>query len=193
MVSDNVHAKSMSHDHHKNNGQNKPVEKKEGGDFTLINQTGYKTSLNDFKGNTVLIFFGFTNCLHICSPALTYLNSAVNTLGNDAREVKVLFITVDPERDKPDIMKSYLEKINPHFIGLTGSYRQIKTVADKYGIRFAKGDIDENGDYIVNHTTVISIVDRNGDLVDTIPYNTPPEETKRIIRQHMGGDGVSGS
>lgn len=189
------HSKTMSHDqnHNMKTERYKPADDSEGGDFTLMNQTGHTTSLHDFMGNTVLIFFGFTNCLHICSPALTYLNLAVNDLGEDAGQVKVLFITLDPDRDKPDVMKRYLEKINPEFIGLTGSYEQIKTAADKYGIRFAKGDVDKNGDYIVTHTTVINIVDRDGALVDTIPYNTPPEETKRIIRQHMGDSRASES
>ncbi len=183
--------KTMDHGegmiHHDMAYEQKTIEPGSGGDFSLTDHFGKKMALHDYKGKTVILFFGFANCPHICPPALSNIDSAINTLGDLAKKIQVLMVTVDPERDTPAKLKEFVTVFNPEFLGLTGTMKEIKKVTEQYSISFNKGDKDENGDYQVKHTSVINIVDSRGELVDVIPYNTPVDDMSRIIKEHAEG------
>lgn len=167
--------------------EQKAIEPGSGGDFSLTDHFGKKVALHDYKGKTVILFFGFANCPHICPPALSNIDSAIRTLGGLAKKIQVLMVTVDPERDTPAKLREFVTVFNPEFLGLTGTMREIQKVTEQYSITFSKGDKDENGDYQVRHTSVINIVDSQGELVDVIPYNTPVDDMSRIIKEHAEG------
>ncbi len=133
-----------------------------GGEFTLTDHHGIPMSLSDFKGKVILLNFGYTHCPDICPTTMFTLKRTMKALADDADKVQVLFITLDPERDHPDRLQSYMEYFNPGFIALSGSVEQIKTVADKYGMRFEKEEVDEDGNYSIAHAAVIYLLDQAG-------------------------------
>jgi len=132
--------------------------------FTLKNTDGKEVSLSDFKGNIVLIFFGYTHCPDICPSALNKLAKVYENLGEDRKKVKVLFITVDPERDKPEVIKEYLSFFNKDFIGLYGTEEEIRKVAREYMVFFRKAESNSKAGYLVDHTDAIFLIDQKGQL-----------------------------
>ena len=120
-------------------------------------------SLSQFKGSPVLLYFGFTFCPDICPIGLTVIRDALKK-SEKYNNINVLFVTVDPERDTPVRLKEYLSFFNPSFIGLTGDLKSIAEVAAKYGTYFAKTEANEHGEYSVDHTAYVYLIDRNGEL-----------------------------
>ncbi|MEE8483195.1 MAG: SCO family protein [Nitrospinota bacterium] len=149
-----------------------------GGDFTLTNHFGKKMRLCDFKGKVVLLFFGFTFCPDICPTGLIELDAALEELGDRKKEVQVLFISVDPERDTPEVLKEFVTYFNSTFIGLTGTPQEIRSVTEQYGVKFEKVSVEGGGDYLLRHSANTYVIDAEGDLVDTIPH-----------KHAAGGDG----
>ncbi len=145
-----------------------------------------KCGYADFKGKVVLLFFGFTFCPDICPTGLIELDATLEELGDRKKEVQVLFISVDPERDTPEALKEFVTYFNSTFIGLTGTPQEIRIVAEQYGVKFEKVSVEGGGDYLVRHSANTFVIDPEGDHVDTIPHNTPPEEMARIVGSHIG-------
>ncbi len=156
-----------------------------GGDFTLLSHTGAKLGLSELRGKLVLIFFGYTFCPDICPVRLNDIDSALGMLGDRASDVQVLFITVDPKRDTPEVLSEYVAHFNQTFIGLTGSDDEIKTVAEKYAIRYILDKPDGDGDYTVGHSSHLALVGADGKLKKTISYQTKTEEIARILEEHL--------
>ncbi|RLJ70800.1 protein SCO1/2 [Hydrogenivirga caldilitoris] len=124
-----------------------------------------KVCLSDFKGKVVLMFFGYTHCPDVCPAALQVLSKTMNSIPERAREkVQVIFISVDPERDTPEIAQKYAEYFYPSFIGLTGSPSEIEKVAKNYMAFYKKVETESKTGYLVDHTAYIYLIDPEGNL-----------------------------
>ena len=139
-----------------------------GGPFQLVDQNGRTLSDRDLKGRPFLVFFGFTHCPDVCPTALFEMSEILRALGPDAGRTRALFITVDPERDTPAVIKDYLSSFDPHLIGLTGDPAAIAAVAKAYRVYFKKVPLDGGG-YSMDHTAIVYLMDKEGRFV--APFN----------------------
>jgi protein SCO1/2 len=153
-----------------------------GGPFHLEDQNGKAVTDADMKGRPFLVFFGFTHCPDICPTTLFDMSQLFKALGPDADRTGALFITVDPERDTPSVLKDYLSNFDPHLRGLTGDEASIKAATKAYRV-YAKKVPLENGDYTMDHTAVVYLMDKDGRFV--APFNmsrTPAAEANELRR-----------
>ncbi len=155
-------------------------------DFTLQSATG-PVSLSEFKGKYVPLFFGYTNCGDLCPTTMANLNYAVQGLGDKASEAQPIFISVDYLRDTPDTVTKYAHLFNPSFIGLTGTKDEIDKVTGEYGIFYELGPKDASGNYQVQHTSSVLVLDPSGKLVLTWPQGTTAEQMKQDLQTLVGG------
>ena len=133
-----------------------------GGPFQLEDQNGKPFSDRDMKGRPFLVFFGFTHCPDVCPLELFKMAQVVKRLGVTAAKVRVLFISLDPERDTPELLKSYVAHFDPHFVGLTGSTADVNAAASSFSVQFAK--VPQGKDYTVDHSTGTYVLDKTGRL-----------------------------
>ena len=141
-------------------------------DFTLTDQNGEKVSLSDFRGKPVFLFFGYTHCPDICPITLSVLNGVSNEIGKpDSDEFKVLFVTVDPERDNPETLKKYVPFFNESFTGLTGTPDEIQDVANSFRAFYMKEESDSEAGYLMGHTSAIYLLDRKGNVILRYPQD----------------------
>ena len=155
-----------------------------GGPFRLTDQNGKTISDQDLKGHPFLVFFGFTHCPEICPTALADISQIMDQLGPDAGKVNALFVTVDPERDTPEVLKDYLSSFNPRFKGLTGDLAAIAQVAKSYRVYMKKVPLD-NGDYTMDHTALVYLMDKNGKFVSPFSLRRRPEEAAAELRRYF--------
>ncbi len=135
-----------------------------GGPFHLQDQNGKPFSDQDMKGRPYLVFFGFTHCPDICPTTLFDMSQVLKQLGPDADRAGALFITIDPERDTPAVIKDYLSSFDPHLRGLTGDQAAVDAAVKAYRV-YAKKVPLEGGDYTMDHTAVVYLMDKNGEFV----------------------------
>lgn len=142
-------------------------------DFTLTDQNGKPFTLSDQKGNVVLMFFGYTYCPDVCPMTLSTWMQVQDTLGDDANQVKFVYITVDPERDTPERLKDHLSIYSPDFIGLTGSRETLDSVYSAYGVYHDRNDVEgSEGVYFLSHTSSTYVIDPEGNWRLLLPYGT---------------------
>ncbi|MCP3868403.1 MAG: SCO family protein [Gammaproteobacteria bacterium] len=149
------------------------------GNFALTDQDGQRFQLDQLKGKVVLLFFGYTFCPDICPTELTNLSRVLDTL--DGESVQGVFVTVDPDRDTPEVLKDYTDYFNRRLIGLTGSPAQIDRVTQKYRVKFRKLPVP-GGSYSMNHPSNLYLIDRTGKLSTIVPYGLPPEHVVDVVR-----------
>ncbi len=143
-----------------------------GGPFTLVDQTGKSITDKDFRGKYMLIFFGYTYCPDVCPTELQVMMAALGTLGPRAAEVQPIFITIDPDRDTPEVMQSYVENFGPSLVGLTGTAEQIAQVAKAYRVYYAKSGNTKTQDYLMDHSSIIYLMGPDGHFVKHFTYTT---------------------
>jgi protein SCO1/2 len=131
-------------------------------DFALIDHTGKQRTLADFKGKAVLVFFGFMNCPDVCPTTMAEMAGVMKELGAEADRVQVLFITVDPERDTPELLAKYVPAFDPRFLGLTGDKAAIEKVAKEFRVFYQKSPGKEPGSYSMDHTAGSYVFDPQG-------------------------------
>jgi len=131
-------------------------------DFVLTGTDGTPVHWKDFRGKVVALYFGFTTCPDICPTTMTKMKQVVRRLGPDADDLAVLFVTVDPERDTPERLRTYLDYFNPAFVGLTGPRDKISRIAGAFGTKFRKVESDSAAGYLIAHTDLIYLIDRGG-------------------------------
>ena len=147
-----------------------------GGDFTLTDHNGARVNLKDYRGKVVVMFFGFINCPVVCPTTLNDMSVLMESLGERASQLQVLFVSVDPDRDTPEQLKEYVTHFNPSFVGLTGSMDELKTVTRKYGSRFMIVKEEGQVDYDVAHSVYLYVIDKKGEVDDIFHFQTPLEQ-----------------
>jgi len=145
-------------------------------DFELEAARGQTVKLSDFRGKLVLLYFGYTFCPDVCPTSLSKLAKALDILDNQAEDVQVIMISVDPERDTPEILSEYVSFFHPSFIGVTGTPDEINEVATLYGIYYQAHEGSEGSGYLVDHTASVIVVDQDGYLTLVYPYTTPDQD-----------------
>jgi protein SCO1 len=158
-----------------------------GGPFRLVDQTGASVDQGLLRGRWSAVFFGYTYCPDVCPTTLAALGQAVADLGADARRFQVVFVTVDPERDTPAVLKAYLASptFPPGARGLTGSPKQIAVVAAAYHVYYHKAP--QGASYSMDHTAVVYLMDPQGRFVRPLDVAVAPPQIARQIRAAMSG------
>ncbi len=156
-----------------------------GGPFELIDENGAAVSEKTFLGSYTLIFFGFTFCPDICPVELKKVAQILKLLGPEAGMVTPLFVTTDPARDTPEVMKSYTDQYDPRLIGLTGSVAQIKHMEDIFKVYSAKIEDPRFSDYMVNHSSFLYFMDPEGKTVALFHPGDTADNIAKSIQGHL--------
>lgn len=147
-----------------------------GGPFTLVNQDGKTVTEKDFSGATHLVFFGFTHCPDVCPTTLQQISDVLAALGPKGKNMKVAFVTVDPERDDPASLKAYLSSFDPRITGLTGTQEQI-TATEKAYRAYARKVPDKKGEYVMEHTAIVYVMDAKNRFLGALDISRPADQT----------------
>src|SRR5438132_185602 len=152
-----------------------------GGDFALTNQDNQPFHLADVRGRPVLLFFGYTSCPDMCPLTMSRIGGALERVGSAASEMVTLFVSLDPARDTPAVLKEYVGSFKTPLIGLTGTEPEVARVASIY---HASSQVVPTGtpNYLVNHTSAIFLIDRRGKLRQYFKYDETPETLARALR-----------
>ena len=124
----------------------------------------------------MVLYFGYTFCPDVCPITLSKLDRAMDILGDDAEDVQVIMVSVDPERDTPEVLEQYMAHFNPDFVGVTGDVEAIDRIATVYGVYYEAAEGSEATGYLVNHTATVMIVDKDGYLKLVLPFEGTAEE-----------------
>lgn len=160
-----------------------------GGPFTLVNQDGETVTDETYRGKAMLIYFGFTYCPDVCPMSLQVMDAALAQLSDDQRAAfQPLLISVDPERDTPDSLKAYVESdaFPDGLQGLTGTPEQVRDAARAYRVFYAR--IEDDGvssEYTVDHSSLIFLMDRDGQFADVFPHGTSPDRIASRLQQFL--------
>jgi protein SCO1 len=155
-----------------------------GGPFKLIDQNGRTVTEQDMKGKPFLVFFGFTHCPDVCPTTLFDISEVLRKLGPDADRAVALFVTVDPERDTPEVMKRYLSSFDPHLRGLTGEEAAVAGVIKAYRA-YAKKVPNPDGSYTMDHTALVYLMDKDGRFVAPFNLKRRPEDSAADLRRYF--------
>ena len=157
-----------------------------GGHFALIDHNGQRRTDADFRDKLLLIYFGFTACSDACPTDLQAIAGAVDKLGPMGEAVQPLFITINPELDTPEHLKSYVALFHPRMIGLTGDRRQIREVTRAYKVYFARTTPTIRTDPSFDHSSVVYLVDIDGSYIGFFPPGTPADRMVEVLRPRLG-------
>lgn len=160
-----------------------PLAASIGGPFNLQSADGKRVSEKDLTGKPFAVFFGFTNCPDVCPTTMLELSNRMRELGADADKMRIVFITVDPERDTPDYLKTYVANFDPRIIALTGTAEEIADVARKYRAVYRK--VPTSSGYTMDHTATVFLMDKAGKFAGTLAYqeaaDTQLAKLKRLV------------
>jgi protein SCO1/2 len=155
-----------------------------GGPFSLTDQNGRAVTDKDFRGEPFLVFFGFTNCPDVCPTTLYEMSEVLRRLGPDADKTAALFVSVDPERDTPEKLKTYLSSFHPRVFGLTGTEAQVDAIKKEYRVYSKKVPL-KNGDYTMDHTAVVYLMDKNGRFIAPFNLQRSADEAAADLRKRL--------
>jgi cytochrome oxidase Cu insertion factor (SCO1/SenC/PrrC family) len=154
-----------------------------GGPFSLVDQAGARVTEKDFRGKYMLVFFGYTYCPDVCPTELQVMMAAVESLGTEGNKIQPIFITVDPERDSPAVMKAYVENFGPRLLGLTGSPAEIAAVAKAYRVYFGKAGKAAAEDYLMDHSSIIYLMGPDGKFLKHFTYTTDAPKLAQALKE----------
>ena len=155
-----------------------------GGPFALVDGDGRRFTHEDLTGRHHLIYFGYTFCPDVCPTTLLTATEAIDALGPAmAGQVRLVFVSVDPERDRPGTVKEYMTHFLPGSVGLTGSPAEVRTAAAAYRIYYRKNEPDADGDYLVDHSSVLYLMDPDGRYLTHFNHKSTPDEIASRLRR----------
>ncbi len=155
-----------------------------GGPFRLVDQDNRPITDADFKGKPFLVFFGYTHCPDICPTTLFEISEVLRAMGGDADRAAALFITVDPDRDTPPVLKDYLSNFDPHLRGATGSREALAAVEKEFRV-YAKKVPTGNGDYSMDHSAIVYLMDKDGRFVAPFNLKRSPEQAAAELKKYL--------
>jgi len=150
--------------------------------FSLHDHNGQLRSLKDFQGKIVMVFFGYTHCPDVCPTSLSEMATIRQLLGPDGERVQGLFVSVDPERDQPDMLKAYMQAFDPSFLALVPTPDELVPLAKDFKVYFKKVEGPTPTSYTMDHTAGSYVFDTRGQLRLFTRYGTPPEKTAADLR-----------
>ncbi len=156
-----------------------------GGPFELTDHTGAQFTRDDLAGDYALIYFGYTFCPDVCPTELGLMAEAIDLLEGDGERVRPVMITIDPERDTPDVLSEYVPLFHERLVGLTGTEQEVRDVATKYRVFYRRFEDPSYTYYLMDHTSFVYLLSPTGEIASMFRYQTPPEEMVATIRQHM--------
>lgn len=156
-----------------------------GGSFTLVDGTGATRTDEDFRGRLMLVYFGFTYCPDVCPTELQAMGQAVDLLGAKAESVQPIFVTIDPERDTPQMVGQYVESFHPRMIGLTGTPEQVAAAAKAYRVYYRKAEVEGASDYLMDHSSIVYLMGRDGKFLTHFSHGTSPQDMAKGISKHL--------
>ena len=154
-----------------------------GTDLAITDTTGQLRTLDDYKGKVTVVFFGFTQCPDVCPTALAELSQTLNLLDDKADQVQVVLISVDPERDTPEILSAYVDAFHPSFVGLTGTADQLHKAAQSFKAYYAKAPGPTPEQYTMDHTASFYVFDKKGDVRVLISGDASAQDIASDIQQ----------
>jgi protein SCO1/2 len=158
-----------------------------GKDFALVDPSGKTRHIADFQGKAVVLFFGYTQCPDVCPTTLAAMRDALKLMGPDAQRVQVLFVTLDPARDTPELLGQYVPWFEPSFLGLWGDEKTVAAVAQDFKIFYAKQPGKEPGSYAIDHAASSYIFDPQGRLRLTVRHGEAPERVAADLKLVLAG------
>lgn len=157
-----------------------------GGDFALSDHNGRKRTLGDFRGKLVLLYFGYTFCPDVCPTDLAQIGRAIRSLGNDSLQVQPLFVTLDPARDTPGVLRKYVTSFHPRFVALRGTEPETRRVARSFKVFHERDPATlKSRDYLLDHSAYTFLIDREGRYVAFFPPGTPAERMAAMVRGQL--------
>ena len=156
-----------------------------GGPFELVDHTGRPVTEADYADHYLLVYFGYAYCPDVCPTELLVVGQAMDELGALGARVQPLFITVDPARDTVEALAEYVPSFHPRLVGLTGTAEQTRAAARAYRVYYRLGELDEDGAYLVDHTSYTYLIDPDGEYVTHFAFGQGPEKMAEIIRKHV--------
>lgn len=157
-----------------------------GGPFTLTDETGREVTDADFTGKYMLIYFGFTSCPDVCPTELQAMTAAISALGAAGDNIQPVLVTVDPERDTPEVLAPYVKQFSPRLKGLTGTPDQLAAVAKEYKVFYEKvKDETSSADYTMDHSSVVYLMGPDGKFLTFFGPGTTPDKMAEKIKSLM--------
>ena len=157
---------------------------KVGGPFALIDQNGQPRTDKDFRGRLMLVYFGYTNCPDVCPTTLAEMGDALGQLGGGGKRIAPIFVTVDPARDTPRVLKTYVKSFGENFVGLTGNPKAVANVASEYRVYFRKQDLPTGG-YAMDHSSTIYLMGPDGKFLDHYDESIGPDGLAKELRKRL--------
>jgi len=154
-----------------------------GGAFSLEDAAGKTVSDQTLHGRPFLVYFGYTHCPDVCPTELARISDVLTQMGDKA--IPALFITVDPERDTPKLMEDYVSSFNPAIVGLSGSRQAIDAAEKAFRVYSRKGPLQADGDYSMDHSSIVYLMDKNGAFVEAFNLERPPKEAAKDLERYL--------
>jgi len=161
-----------------------------GGEFEATNQDGKRVSDKDFLGKHTLYYFGYTYCPDVCPAELQVISAALMQVPEAAEKFQVVFVTIDPQRDTPQVMKDYVANFWPGTVGLTGSAEDIRQIAGKFRVYYGKaGGKDGEGkdDYLMDHSSIVYLMGPDGKFIQHFAFGTAADDMAKALKKAVEG------
>jgi protein SCO1/2 len=171
----------LSYDWYREKNSSQPY----GAPFALTDQQGNEITEAAFRGHPSAVFFGFTHCPEICPTTLFEMDGWLKTIGDEGKDIRAYFVSVDPERDTPEILNNYVGNVSDRITGITGDPAKVQAMTKSFGIFSKKVDLD-GGDYTMDHTASIILLDKSGDFAGTIAYGENPDTAIAKLKRLAG-------